>query len=243
MKIRNLLILVAVCLLGVSAQGCGLSSARVTNSPTLTAPLAPMAPTTASMLPATTPTQDAQVTESMPTANTKVDYQGTATLPDPTSTTVSQSTESANIDSTAPTLEPAIDINGDGQIDICEAIPKSVLEQTLGRSLTGPGQPFMDESLGNGCAFDFGSDSNEVYFAYVTIATEKQFSEALASAVNAEPVTTIGDSAFLNYGPDARQLWIRVGDQAVLVAIGDRENVPAAMIFAQYMVEFVKVSE
>ena len=140
-----------------------------------------------------------------------------------------------------PTLVPAQDANGDGAIDICEVIPQSVLEATMGRILTGPSQPFSDPAQGDGCAFDFGSDSDAAYFAYVTIATEDQFTNALANAVKAEPVTTIGDSAFLNYGPDARQLWVRVGKKAALVAIGDRENIPAALIFARYLVDFAAV--
>ncbi len=140
-----------------------------------------------------------------------------------------------------PTLVPAQDANGDGAIDICEVIPQSVLESTMGRSLTGPGQPFSDPALGDGCAFDFGKDSDAAYFAYVTIGTEQQFTNALANAVKAEPVTTIGDSAFLNYGADARQLWVRVGKKSALVAIGDRENIPAAMIFARYLVDFAAV--
>jgi hypothetical protein len=140
-----------------------------------------------------------------------------------------------------PTLVPALDANGVGSIDICEVIPQPVLESTMGRTLTGPGQPFSDPALGDGCAFDFGKDSDAAYFAYVTIGSEQQFTNALANAVKAEPVTTIGDSAFLNYGADARQLWVRVGKKSALVAIGDRENIPAAMIFARYLVDFAAV--
>jgi hypothetical protein len=44
----------------------------------------------------------------------------------------------------------------------------------------------------------------------------------------------------MSYGPDARQLWARAGDKAVLVAIGDRENVPAELIFAQYLIAALK---
>jgi hypothetical protein len=147
-------------------------------------------------------------------------------------------TQPASAADALPTLVPALDVNGDGQIDICEVIPQAVLEGTLGRTLTEPGQPFTDPALGDGCAFDFGKDNSANYFAYVTTASEQQFNNALANAVNAEPVTTIGDSAFLNDGADARQLWVRVGDKAVLVAIGDQENVPAEMIFARYLVDF-----
>jgi hypothetical protein len=168
--------------------------------------------------------------------------QPTATL-EAAAPTAAAAVESGNTPSagTPPSLVPGQDVNGDGKIDICEVIPQSVLETTIGRSLTGPGQPFSDPALGDGCAFDFGKDNDAAYFAYVSIASEQQFNNALAKAVKAEPVTTIGDSAFLNYGPDARQLWVRVGKKAVLAAIGDRENIPAAMIFARYLVDFAAV--
>lgn len=144
--------------------------------------------------------------------------------------------------SVPPTLAPAQDMDGDGQIGVCEIIPQSVLEEAMGCALIAPGQPFSDPALGEGCAYDFGSDGSAACFAYVTLASEQQFNNALANAVRAEPVTTIGDSAFLSYGPDARQLWVRAGGKAALVAIGDRENIPAAILFARYLVEFAKAS-
>lgn len=130
---------------------------------------------------------------------------------------------------------PAVDTNGDGQIDICEAVPAAVWEMVMGRPQAGDPTPFEDPSLGTGCAFDFGKDSAAAYFSYVTFASEKQFNDALASAVKAEPVTTIGDSAFLNYGADAHQLWVRAGDKAVMVAIGDQENVEGMMVVAPFL--------
>jgi hypothetical protein len=132
-------------------------------------------------------------------------------------------------------MMPAVDTNGDGTIDICEAVPVEVWEMVMSRSMVGEPTPFDDPSLGNGCAFDFGSDAGAAYFSYVTIASEKQFNDALASAVNAEPVTTVGDSAFLNSGPDARQLWVRAGDKAVMVAIGEQENVEGMMVVAPFL--------
>jgi hypothetical protein len=200
--------LIVLISLGFGAQACGMFTPLASDSPAPAAALSTAAATPESVPPTVAPT------------------------------TISQTTEIAPAADALPTLVPVLDANGDGQIDICEAIPQSVLEETLGRKLTGPGAPFTDAALGDGCAFDFGKDSSEAYFAYVTLATEKQFTDALANAVKAEPVTTIGDSAFLNYGPDARQLWVRAGKKAVLVAIGDRENVAAEMIFARYLVDF-----
>jgi hypothetical protein len=130
---------------------------------------------------------------------------------------------------------PAIDTNGDGTIDSCEAVPAEVWDMVMARPMVGEPTPFEDPSLGEGCAFDFGKDNAAAHFSYVTFATEKQFNDALASSVQAEPVTTVGDSAFLNYGPDARQLWVRSGDKAVMVAIGDQENVEGMMVIAPFL--------
>jgi hypothetical protein len=136
-----------------------------------------------------------------------------------------------------PTLMAVPDTNGDGKIDICEAVPASVWEMVMSRPMVGKPTPFKDPAMGDGCAFDFGKDKTAAYFSYVTFATEKQFNDALASAVKAEPVTTIGDSAFLNYGPDARQLWVRSGGKAVMVAIGDQENAGGMVLVAPYLLQ------
>lgn len=134
-----------------------------------------------------------------------------------------------------PSSMPVLDTNGDGKIDICEAVPSAVWEMVMNRPEKGEPAPFKDPALGDGCAFDFGKDSTAAYFSYVTFATEKQFNDALASATHPEPVTMLGDSAFLNYGPDARQLWARKGDKAVMVAIGDQENTGGMMLVAPYL--------
>jgi len=134
-------------------------------------------------------------------------------------------------------IMPAEDLNGDGKIDICETVPTEAWQMVVARMLAGTPDPFDDPSLGQGCAFDFGKDDNAAYFSYITFASEKQFNDALASAVKAEPVTTIGDSAFLNYGEDARQLWVRKGDKAVMVAIGDTENVEGMLLVAPYLLK------
>jgi hypothetical protein len=156
----------------------------------------------------------------------------------PTGENPSNATLPADPNSLLPDLTvmmPVIDTNGDGVIDICEAVPAEAWEMVMSRSMVDEPTPFDDPSLGNGCVFDFGKDNTTAYFSYVTFATEKQFNDALASAVNAEPVTTVGDSAFLNYGPDARQLWVRSGDKAVMVAIGDQENVEGMLVVAPFL--------
>lgn len=205
MKIRSFPLLLAVFSLVLSSLACGLFSAPEAN------------PTEEAEVPLVEPTQETQpVVEETP-ADSSLPEQPSSLLPDLTG------------------MMPAIDTNGDGTIDICEAVPVEVWEMVMTRPMVGEPTPFEDPSLGEGCAFDFGKDNTAAYFSYVTFATEKQFNDALASAVNAEPVTTVGDSAFLNYGPDARQLWVRAGDKAVMVAIGDQENVEGMLVVAPFL--------
>jgi hypothetical protein len=220
-------LLIAMLMLTMASLACGIFTAPDSTAPAPVSPSNEPPATLEAALPTAAPVADVQ-----PTATPMVNAQPAAA---PVVNTQPTATDAL------PTLVPAQDANNDGAIDICEVIPQSVLEATMGRTLTGPGQSFSDPALGEGCAFDFGKDNDAAYFAYVTIGTEQQFTNALANAVKAEPVTTIGDSAFLNYGPDARQLWVRVGKKSALVAIGDRENIPAAMIFARYLVDFAAV--
>jgi len=205
MKFRQFPLLLVVLSLMLSSLACGLFSAPGAN------------PRVEAEAPLDVPTQEDQpIVEETPMDSPQPE-QPSSLLPDLTG------------------MIPAIDTNGDGVIEICEAVPTEVWTMIMGRPQVGEPTPFQDPSLGDGCAFDFGSDSGAAYFSYVTFASEEQFNDALASAVNAEPVTTLGDSAFLNYGPDARQLWVRAGDKAVMVAIGDQENVEGMMVVAPFL--------
>lgn len=205
MKIKQFPLYLAVLSLVLSSMACGLFSAPGAN------------PTEAADAPLVEPTQEAQPEAEQTPVESSLLEQPSSLLPDLTG------------------LMPAIDSNGDGIIDICEAVPAEVWEMVMARPMVGEPTPFEDPSLGEGCAFDFGKDNAAAYFSYVTFATEKQFNDALASAVQAEPVTTLGDSAFLNNGPDARQLWVRSADKAVMVAIGDQENVEGMMMVAPFL--------
>jgi len=205
MKIRTLSLTLVVLTLAMSSIACGLFTA---SSPE----------------PAGVP--DALVLETTQETQPTLELQ-------PTDDSAAQPPSSLLPDLTG--MIPAIDTNGDGMIGICEAVPTEVWEMVMARLMAGEPTPFQDPSLGDGCAFDFGSDSGAAYFSYVTFASEEQFNDALAYAVNAEPVTTLGDSAFLNYGPDTRQLWVRAGGKAVMVAIGDQENVEGMIVVAPFL--------
>ncbi len=205
MKTKLAPVLLVVLSLMLSSLACGLFSAPGAN------------PADEAEIPVVEPIQETQpVVEETP-ADSSLPEQPSSLLPDLTG------------------MIPAIDTNGDGTIDICEAVPAEVWEMVIARPQVSEPTPFQDPALGDGCAFDFGSEAGAAYFSYVTFASEKQFNDTLASAVSAEPVTTLGDSAFLNYGPDARQLWVRAGDKAVMVAIGDQENVEGMMVVAPFL--------
>ena len=205
MKTKLTPVLLVVLSLMLSSLACGLFSAPGAN------------PADDVEVPLVEPTQEPQpVVEETPMDASQPE-QPSSLLPDLTS------------------MMPVVDTNGDGTIDICEAVPAEVWEMVIARPQVSEPAPFQDPALGDGCAFDFGSEAGAAYFSYVTFASEKQFNDALASAVSAEPVTTFGDSAFLNYGPDARQLWVRAGDKAVMVAIGDQENVEGMMVVAPFL--------
>jgi len=207
MKIKNLSMILVVLSLVLSSLACGLFSA-----------------------PGATPTEEAEAPLVEPTLETQPVVEET-----PADSSLPEQPSSLLPDLTG--MIQAIDTNGDGTIDICEAVPAEAWEMVIARPQVGEPTPFEDPSLGEGCAFDFGSEAGAAYFSYVTFASEKQFTDALASAVQAEPVTTIGDSAFLNYGADARQLWVRAKDKAVMVAIGDMENVEGMVLAAMYLIQ------
>jgi hypothetical protein len=219
MKTKSLSIVLVVLSLAMSTLACSLTSNQK--------------PSTADSVPSTDPTSaDPSLKEIAPTEAALVE------------SLLNQAEQSGGVPtdvlSSIPALSsiiPAKDLNGDGIIDICEAVPVEAWEMVLARPMVGDPTPFDDSSLGKGCSFDFGKDSEAAYFSYVTFASEKQFNDALASSVKAEPVTTIGDSAFLNYGADARQLWVRKGDKAVMVAIGDMENVEGMLLVAPYLLK------
>lgn len=219
MKNNRLYIIMVIVSLAMSTLACSLTSNEINSSiekvtsgdPTITG---------------------SSVEESLPT-EAAVD-EGSFTEEDLTNI------DPSNLLASLPALSsifPAKDLNGDGDIDICEAVPVEAWEMVIARPMVGDPAPFDDPSLGEGCAFDFGKDDLAAYFSYVSFASEKQFNDALSSAVKAEPVTTIGDSAFLNYGADARQLWVRTGDKAVMVAIGDSENLEGMLLVAPYLVQ------
>ncbi len=108
-------------------------------------------------------------------------------------------------------------------LDLCQAVPPAAIETVLGHTLSGAPQRFAygGASGSTGCQYDAGKDARgNARFAYVALTPAAAFDQQpLSKNVG---VAGIGDAAYFNNGPDARQLWVRLGDKAALVvAIGD----------------------
>lgn len=111
-------------------------------------------------------------------------------------------------------------------INLCQAIPQAAIEAVLGRKLAAAPQRFeyYDAPGSSGCQYDAGKDSRgNALFAYVALTPPAAYGQQ--PLVKNQPVSGIGDAAYFNNGADARQLWVKVGDEAALVvAIGDLPN-------------------
>jgi hypothetical protein len=129
--------------------------------------------------------------------------------------------------SSAPTISGTvapITIGSDlTQIDVCAAVPASIMEGAIGRKLaTQPTRfDFYGTAGASGCMFDGGKDSNnQAYYGYVVLTPTSEYDNQPLYQNN--DVSGIGDEAYLNNGADTRQLWVRIKDKvAFVVAVGD----------------------
>ncbi len=112
------------------------------------------------------------------------------------------------------------------QVDLCQAIPKEDIEAVMGRKLASAPQRFeyYDASGTSGCWYDSGKESNgTAHFGYVVLTPVEVYDEQ--PLYLDEDVQGIGETAYFNNGADARQLWVKMNDQAAfVVAFGDIAN-------------------
>jgi hypothetical protein len=124
---------------------------------------------------------------------------------------------------TAPALRPGVDLD---QIDICQIIPRPLVENLLGRSLVADPKPFSynGKDTDRGCSYDAGKDADGVaYFAYVVVAPVEDYADNRSEPV--EAVSGLGDEAYLVNAADAQQLWVLLnGKTSLMVGIGDQPN-------------------
>jgi hypothetical protein len=127
-------------------------------------------------------------------------------------------------------------------IDLCRAIPPENVEAVLGRKLAEPPERFEYDDTGktSGCTYDGGKDGEgNAHFGYVVLTPAEAFdNQPLYEKLEVEG---IGESAYFNNGPDARQLWVKVGDRAAfVVAFGDEPREEGARALARLVVAAIR---
>jgi hypothetical protein len=108
-------------------------------------------------------------------------------------------------------------------IDVCAAVPASIMEGAIGRKLTGAPSKFnyYDTGGSSGCMYEAGKDSSgQAYYGYVVLTPLEEYDNQ--PLYQQKDVSGIGDEAYFNNGADTRQLWVKVKDKvAFVVAVGD----------------------
>ncbi|MBX3060335.1 MAG: hypothetical protein KF770_28080 [Anaerolineae bacterium] len=122
--------------------------------------------------------------------------------------------------------------------DICALIPADRVSDILGRDLVGSPAAFdyYEGTTVSGCQWDGGKDGNgNAYFAYAAVLAP----DAFTGFAGAEAIAGLGDEAYVVNGPDAEQVWVRVGnDKVIVTAVGDAPNRDGAVEMARYLLGF-----
>lgn len=108
-------------------------------------------------------------------------------------------------------------------IDVCAAVPKSVMEGAIGKPVTSAPSKFdfYGTAGASGCMYDAGKDSSgQAYYGYVALTPLADYDTQ--PLYQNKDVGGIGDAAYFNNGADTRQLWVKInGKAAFVVAVGD----------------------
>lgn len=128
------------------------------------------------------------------------------------------------------------------QINVCQAVPQQDIEAVMGRKLaTAPVSFDYYQTAGSsGCWYEAAKDSNgEAHFGYVVFTP--------VDAYNSQPlyqnkdVSGFGQEAYFNNGADARQLWVKLNDNAAfVVAFGDVPREDGAQQIARLVLAAIK---
>jgi hypothetical protein len=109
------------------------------------------------------------------------------------------------------------------QLDVCAAIPQADIEAVMGLKLAKAPEKFeyYDTPGSNGCWYEAAKGSDgEAHFGYVVFTHLDAYDNQ--PLYESQEVSGFGQSAYFNNGADARQLWVKVGDDtAFVVAFGD----------------------
>jgi hypothetical protein len=130
------------------------------------------------------------------------------------------------------------------ELRMCTAVPPAVVEAVLGRKLVSAPAWFEypDAPGSTGCQYDAGQDSaGNALFAYIALTPPHIFDQQ--PRYQDQPVSGIGDTAYFNNGPDARQLWVKLDKVALVVAIGDAPNEAGLKQLATLLVDAIRAGE
>jgi hypothetical protein len=127
-------------------------------------------------------------------------------------------------------------------IDLCQAIPKEDMQAAMGRKLVSAPERFdyYGTPGASGCMFDAGKDSSgQAYYGYVVLTPVEAYNEQ-PLYLDAD-VSGIGEEAYFNNGADARQLWVKINeDAAFVVAFGDVANEDYEKALAQLVIAAIR---
>ncbi len=127
------------------------------------------------------------------------------------------------------------------ELDVCAAIPSATLRDVLGGDLVSAPARFEypGESGSAGCVYDAGQDSQgNARFAYIALTAPDAYERQ--PRYQDQSVNGIGNAAYFNNGPDARQLWVRLDKVALVVAIGDVPNEAGLKQLATLLVDAIR---
>ncbi|MCS7060671.1 MAG: hypothetical protein RMN25_05845 [Anaerolineae bacterium] len=143
-----------------------------------------------------------------------------------------------------PTLLPLMIPPVLSELHLCAAVPAATVEAVLGRKLVRAPDWFQypDAPGSAGCQYDAGQDgAGNALFAYIALTTPNVYDQQ--PRYQDQPVSGIGDAAYFNNGPDARQLWVKLDTVAVVVAIGDAPNEAGLKQLATLLVDAIRAAE
>ena len=120
---------------------------------------------------------------------------------------------------------------------ICGCVTKAEIEEALESKLSEIPNEINEEYLGGrGCSYMGYEFDGEVHFGYIVFPSAEEFNNVRS----AEKVDDLGDEAYVLNGPDAQQLWVRMDDYFVMIAIGDAPRPQQSAKLAKVVLERLK---
>jgi hypothetical protein len=126
--------------------------------------------------------------------------------------------------------EPSLD-------GVCGYLTTHEIEEALGVTLTEPPAEINEESLGGrGCSYSGANENSDAHFGYIIFTTAIEYEKAKSG----EATSGVGEEAYTVNGPDAQQLWVREGNNFIMIAIGDVPQPEASKKLAALVLKRLK---